>query len=99
MFLINIVLMNLLIAIVGDIFDQIQESARAQFLYSEAKLIIDFESLLMPKGKADPRKFPQWLQVLKPAADDAEGNDEGWTGKLRALKKEMVRRGEKTEIT
>ena len=33
MYLVNIIMLNLLIAIMGDVFDRMQENSRAMFLY------------------------------------------------------------------
>ena len=77
MFLVNIVLLNLLIAIMGDIFARIQESARAAFLYAKASIIVEFESVskagLFSRCLNSSRNYknkeidyPVWLQVLEP---------------------------------
>lgn len=42
MIIINIVMMNLLIAIMGDTFDQIQENAMAEYLFCRASIILEF---------------------------------------------------------
>ena len=98
--LINIVLLNLLIALMGDIFDRIQENARAQFLFSRARIILEFESIVAPeqlnseKGMGRATDCPKWLQVLVPTSSvhrggkKAEGTGTGdhWGGKMRAIK-------------
>ena len=85
MFLVNIVLLNLLIAIMGDIFARIQESARAAFLYAKASIIVEFESVgkagLFSRCRNHSKNYktkdidyPEWLQVLEPqrAADNKD---------------------------
>ena len=46
MFFINIVMLNLLIAIMGDIFDRIQENAKAEFMFARAGIVLEFEAML-----------------------------------------------------
>ena len=50
-YFINIVMLNLLIAIMGDIFDRIQENAKAEFMFARANIIIEFEALLSDSHK------------------------------------------------
>ena len=44
---INIIMLNLLIAIMGDIFDKIQENAKAEFMFASANIVLEFEETLM----------------------------------------------------
>ena len=88
----NIVLLNLLIALMGDIFNRIQENAQAEFLYARAYIVLEFESLLDKNYKNDhPEKFPEWLQVLVHASsgddDDNSLAMETWKGKMKAIRK------------
>ena len=93
MLLVNVILLNLLIAIMGDIFDNIQENAIAAYLLAKATIILEFESIISKETAADQAKFPKWLQVLAPAqqsgASDTESGikDSMWAGKMRQLKK------------
>ena len=93
--LVNIVLLNLLIALMGDIFDRIQENAQGEFLYARACIVLEFESLLSEKyRKSHVEKFPEWLQVLVPAASFAEEGNGGettpaaehWGGKMKRIR-------------
>ena len=97
MYLVNIILLNLLIAIMGDIFDQIQEKARAQFLYSKAKLILEFEDIMSEEDLKSNEMFPTWLQVLKSTASENGNADDSWVGKLRAIKKSIVNVGDEVD--
>jgi hypothetical protein len=86
MFFINIVMLNLLIAIMGDIFDRIQENAKAEFMFARAEIVLEFEAMLSYSQMEDEEWFPTWLQVLVPTqgAEGTEGGD--WVGRVRALK-------------
>jgi len=97
MFLVNIVMLNLLIAIMGDIFDQVQESALAQFLYSKSSLILEFEATMSEEDKRNENYFPPWLQVLMPTAS-VGGADDSWAGKMRDLKREITKANENTKV-
>mmetsp|Transcript_12442 Transcript_12442/g.25439 ORF Transcript_12442/g.25439 Transcript_12442/m.25439 type:complete len:757 (+) Transcript_12442:2378-4648(+) len=74
-FIVNVVFLNLLIAIMGDLFDRVQDRSKAEFLYAKAKIVAEFESLIshkdrlgegrLSKGRAGG-KFPLYLQILQP---------------------------------
>ncbi|GMH50018.1 hypothetical protein TL16_g00674 [Triparma laevis f. inornata] len=84
--LLNIIMLNLLIAIMGDIFDKIQENAKAEFLFARANIILEFEDVLTKKQKENREWFPVWLQVLVPTLKSTEMQDGDWVGRVRALK-------------
>ncbi|GMH64615.1 hypothetical protein TrST_g10092 [Triparma strigata] len=86
MFFINIVMLNLLIAIMGDIFDRIQENAKAEFMFARAGIVLEFEAMLSNYDRQNEEWFPTWLQVLVPTqgAEGTEGGD--WVGRVKALK-------------
>ena len=90
-YFINIVMLNLLIAIMGDIFDQIQENARAEFLYGRAQIILEYEAKVtksIENGQMNEAKveemFPKWLQVLVPG-EGTQQTHKKWGGRIRAL--------------
>ncbi|GMH63294.1 hypothetical protein TL16_g03675 [Triparma laevis f. inornata] len=82
---INIIMLNLLIAIMGDIFDRIQENARAEFMFARARIILEFEETLSEEQKKNAEWFPEWLQVLVPTLQDNDLDNE-WVGRLKSLK-------------
>mmetsp|Transcript_6199 Transcript_6199/g.12871 ORF Transcript_6199/g.12871 Transcript_6199/m.12871 type:complete len:1433 (-) Transcript_6199:1267-5565(-) len=89
---INIIMLNLLIAIMGDIFDRIQENAKAEFIFARAQIIIEFEgalNFLIPQNirkREEENWFPTWLQVLTPQqVDFSEYEEDEWNGRLRAV--------------
>jgi hypothetical protein len=95
MFLVQIIFLNLLIAIMGDIYDEIQENAKAQFLFSKASIILEFESIMPAEETGDAQKFPPFLQVL--TSEVAVGVDDGWSGKMKSLKQAITLRSEETQ--
>ena len=85
-YFINIVMLNLLIAIMGDIFDRIQENARAEFTFARAQIILEFEEVLSKEEKENKEWFPTWLQVLVPKLDVDDDVWIKWGGRVRSLK-------------
>lgn len=90
----TIILLNLLIALMGDSFDRVQENALAQGRYEQALSILHIEAMLPPSLLQDSRFFPRYLQVLRPksmsSADYGTGNEmEMWTGRLHQIYKKM----------
>ena len=91
-YFINIVMLNLLIAIMGDIFDKIQENAKAEFMLARAQVVLEFEEVLRANGDMDAGNevwFPTWLQVLVPTLEHKDESD--WAGRLRALKASITK--------
>ncbi|GMH77398.1 hypothetical protein TrST_g9186 [Triparma strigata] len=90
---INIIMLNLLIAIMSDIFDRVQESAQSEFLFARARIILEFEEMLKLNNKKREKKssalFPTWLQVLTPAdhqknaQSDLPSNE--WSGRVQKV--------------
>jgi len=71
-FFVNIVMLNLLIAIMGDQYDVVQESGHEQYLYAKAGIILKYEERMSRATKQNPKLFPEWLQLLQPKTDDDE---------------------------
>ncbi|GMI01602.1 hypothetical protein TrVE_jg9814 [Triparma verrucosa] len=88
-YFINIVMLNLLIAIMGDIFDRIQENAKAEFMFARANIILEFEALVSDSHKRNEEWFPTWLQVLVPTLENEEIEASNWTGRVRSIKKSI----------
>lgn len=67
LFFVVVVLLNLLIALMGDIYERVQESASSEATYGLAKLVMEYEGLLSKsfKEKNKEEYFPAWLYILK----------------------------------
>ena len=86
MFFVQIVLLNLLIAIMGDIFDEVQARSSAEACYGRAKLMVQYESLFTESYKKDhPEFYPRYLFVLKRHEADGSG-DTAWAGRIKEIK-------------
>ena len=57
----TIILLNLLIALMGDSFDRVQENALAQGRYEQALSILQIEAMLPSTLLQDSRFFPRYL--------------------------------------
>ena len=89
-FFINIIMLNLLIAIMGDIFDRIQENAVAEFLFARANILLEIEATFGDKEMSKTDWYPRWLQVLVATTEGNESDDRvDWAGRVRALKGAM----------
>lgn len=103
---INIIMLNLLIAIMSDIFDHVQESAQSEFLFARARIILEFEEMVNFKSGSKKKSsreelFPTWLQVLTPAdqlkkAQSDLPNDK-WTGRAQKVTNSTKELSEKME--
>jgi hypothetical protein len=86
-----IILLNALIAIMGDSYDRVQANSNAEWRREQAKVVLELEQLLYTKQRKDPRMFPTWIHVLKPKpideGDDADASQQTqWLGRAGELK-------------
>jgi predicted nucleic acid-binding Zn-ribbon protein len=58
--LVVVVLLNLLIALMGDIFGKVQANAQAESTYGIAKLVVEYEGLMSESEKTKHEE--QWLE-------------------------------------
>lgn len=80
MILVNIVSLNLLIAIMSDSYQAVRENSVLEYAYEKAKLLLNLEITWLPvlawlRGthtSEDTGTFPRWLHVLRPLDDDAD---------------------------
>jgi len=86
-YFVQLVLLNLLIALMGDLYDEVQETAHAQYIFSKAQLVLECEDRLSGAQRLSPQLFPQWLQVLEQKADLAPSA--AWSGRVKAVKDDI----------
>ena len=95
MFVVVIVFLNLLIALMGDIFDEVQSKAEEESTYARAKLIVQYESLFSTSYKKRNEKelYPAWIHVLRKGKEDEDdkNQDEGWKGRTEELRREILK--------
>ena len=94
LFFVVIVLLNLLIALMGDIFDEVQAKSQSESTYGKAKLIVEYESLFSEgyKKRNEKEFYPVWLHVLKKGKEvDNEKEEVGWKGRTEEIRKEIMK--------
>ena len=97
----QIALLNLLIAIMGDIFDEVQARSSTGACCGHAKLVIQYKSLFTKLYKTRNPKFsPRYMFVLKRDESDGSG-DTAWSSRIKeikqAIKKDLKADFEKLE--
>ena len=89
-YFINIVMLNLLIALMGDLYDAVQETAYPQYLAAKGQLVLEAEAALRHYTLSADRKkecFPTWLQVLVPRKQAV--TEKTWSGKVAEVKSDL----------
>ena len=76
-FIVGLLLLNLLIAIMNSVYEDIKANVECVFLYEKSRVILDIQSLWLPiiqwwTKRPKGYYFPRWLFVLAPAAEDAK---------------------------
>lgn len=64
-FLVGIVLLNLLIALMADVYSSVERNAESEWLLERAKIVLQVERPL-PWSYITPANFPLFLHVLRP---------------------------------
>ena len=94
LFFVVVVLLNLLIALMGDIYERVQESASSEATYGLAKLVMEYEGLL-PRAFKESKKdeyFPAWLYILK--RENAGKRDQTLYEEITTLRLEIEKSNE-----
>jgi len=87
-----IIMLNLLIAIMGDSFENVQQMARGEWRGEQTKIILELEGVV---AKVSPSILaiynPRWLNVLRVQGKEFSGGGQGdeWSGRVRAITGEM----------
>lgn len=88
-FFMMILLLNLLIALMGDSFDRINEIQESAYLQELSSFIAEY-SYLFPHEKFSRRPYIVYLKQLEEDEDDPNGS-EVWHGKLKDIKNSFKR--------
>mmetsp|Transcript_38088 Transcript_38088/g.120281 ORF Transcript_38088/g.120281 Transcript_38088/m.120281 type:complete len:266 (-) Transcript_38088:27-824(-) len=94
----SILLLNLLIALMGDSYEKVQEKAISYTLLERASIICEIELMMSDADKKNPNYFPKWLHVLFPKAQlhtmssgvDVDDDTE-WTGVAGSVKRVIAK--------
>jgi len=85
--LVDIVMLNALIAIMGDTYDRVSETRSEMGLLGQAQLLVEIEKSMSTTDRRNACFFPRWLHAIRVV--EADGADEGWSGRLRAIKSKI----------
>ena len=85
MLLVAIIMLNALIAIMGDTYDRVSERRLEWGLQGKALVLIEIEYAMTKDEWKNPAFFPRWLHVIKRAKASEEGGA-AWSGRMRAIK-------------
>ncbi|EGD76392.1 hypothetical protein PTSG_07515 [Salpingoeca rosetta] len=93
MVLVPVVLLNLLIALMSDLYERIQDRADIEFQLLRARVLREQDAWLTQEEQMDARRFPMWLHVLVPKGSGVgrDGGSVQWQGVLHAVKKSRCR--------
>jgi hypothetical protein len=87
-FIVNIVFLNALIAIMGDTYDNVQETRLERSRLQRGKLLIEIQSLMMEKELDNSKElFPKWVHAIVKRSEDKDKN--AWAGRIHAVTKEV----------
>ena len=84
-----VVLLNLLIAVVGDTFDKVQENRKPTRYIEQCALMLDFEQLCFWRRNHGVEMYFHMCQYSTKGSDnEMDGSNclDEWTGKMRSLK-------------
>lgn len=74
--------MNLLIALMGGSYENVEERGSEEGLRKRAELIVKYETLMTAADRHDDQLFPKWLHFFKPedSPDDNDSDGEAFGG-------------------
>ena len=83
-----VVMLNALIAIMGDTYDRVSETRIERGLQQRATMLVEMENMMFFKGPS--RGFGRWLHAVRrtDGSSDGAGVDE-WSGRMHAMNHEM----------
>ena len=79
-FVVNIVLFNLLIAVISDTYEIMLDTQHARGLKQRARMILHLQDLMSPEERRSPEWFPNWLHTLERVGDGGSDGDGGGGG-------------------
>jgi hypothetical protein len=89
-FVVSILMLNALIAIMGDTYDRVSADRLERGLEGRAILLAEIEGAMTEAELENASLFPQWLHGIRRVNDEAVEETE-WSGRLRALKNAVTK--------
>ena len=84
----QVVMLNALIAIMGDTYSRVSETRVEEGSQQRAELIVELADSMSEAQKLNPAYFPRWIHAIKRM--DMDAGSEGWAGQVGALKKSIA---------
>jgi len=82
-----IVMLNSLIAILGDTYDRVMEFQDPRGLLERARLLLELEQQMSPRERNNNKYFPPFVHVIKRVEEEEEDGDTlQWNGRMAAIK-------------
>lgn len=94
---VNIVLLNVLIAIISDTYERVEEKSKARGLLMRARILLEMQDSMTDEMLADEVMFPKWLHVIMRVED--VGSADIWSGRLHAIKEHITTMEKKVDET
>ena len=89
-FVVSILMLNALIAIMGDTYDRVSADRLERGLEGRAILLAEIEGAMTEAELKNASLFPRWLHGIRRDNDEAVEETE-WSGRLRALKNAVTK--------
>ena len=89
-FVVSILMLNALIAIMGDTYDRVSADRLERGLQGRAILLAEIEGAMTEAELKNASLFPRWLHGIRRVNDEAVEETE-WSGRLRALKNAVTK--------
>lgn len=89
-FVVSILMLNALIAIMGDTYDRVSADRLERGLQGRAILLAEIEGAMTEAELKNASLFPRWLHGIRRDNDEAVEETE-WSGRLRALKNAVTK--------
>ena len=89
-FVVSILMLNALIAIMGDTYDRVSADRLERGLQGRAILLAEIEGAMTEAELQNASLFPRWLHGIRRDNDEAVEETE-WSGRLRALKNAVTK--------
>ncbi|GAX75027.1 hypothetical protein CEUSTIGMA_g2473.t1 [Chlamydomonas eustigma] len=92
-FLIIVILLNMIITLMGDLYKKIKDKQEVVFLKNRADLILEVETTMNAQEMKKHESVPPFLHLLRPiqldgpSAEDGDGEGGGFSGVMAALTK------------
>ena len=96
---VNLVLLNALIAIMGDTYDRVSETKVQRGLLKRAEYIIECENRLSSRQQRSEHLFPRWLHVVQQVDRNGPAGRTvaAWSGRVAAIRDEVEARSVRIE--